>query len=936
MKNAFTLILVLLIVVQVNAQSEKYAIKFSNELVNHEQSMRDKREKILLKYHQEKDIYKTHLIPNQNKQYKQPLSASVSKTVNCTAGNLSTLLTTDELNTVTDLTITGTIDARDFKTMRDNMPMLTVLDINSITISQYSGTLGTVNSSQVYEQNCIPQYAFRQPGWFPAELKLASIKLPNSLVSIKEHAFECTSLSGELTIPSSVVEIGDQAFFDLVAITHISLSSTLKKIGAMAFYGCNGLNGILQIPTSVELIGVAAFKNCGDKSSLEILSNKLTTIESSTFEGSFTGNLIIPNGVKIIKDNAFSICSFSGTLVLPSSLESIGNNAFEGCSGLTGLLSIPSSVKQIGVAAFADCNGINGLSLPNSITKISEFCFENDSSLTGNLTIPSSVDTIGSSAFSNCKGLQNLTLNAGLKVIESSAFENCTGLTCLSLPIGISKIDNQAFMNCKELSGTLIIPSTIDTVFSKTFANCANLEKLILSENIKEIEESAFEDCLNLDGKIVIPSSVKKIKFRAFRNTSNLDSIAIPSSLDTIESLSFWGTGGRFFVDANNKNHSSLEGVLYNKKLNKLICCPTSFKGDFFIPFSVDTLSIGSFINCSQITSVRIPSKMSMISSGTFGFCSNIKNVYVYSNSPAKLVADGFYGVNLAECTLHVPKNSKTVYSNTDTWKNFPNIVEDDDIGLSNSLLLTSSTTNNIVVTIYTNGNWSASSDQSWLTVSPSSGTGNATITLTAEENNTTAERTAIVTVSAAGLPSQTITVTQQGASLSLSVSSNSISIAKEANSSATVEITSNTNWIASSNLNWLTVSPISGTGNATITFTAEENNTNAERTAIVTVSATGLPNQTVTVMQAGKTTGIEDLTNSLINIYPNPANQNFSINGFEGIATVEIFNINGELKMKYVSEANKPISVVNIPNGLYLLKIKTSTGIVNRKLIVE
>ena len=47
------------------------------------------------------------------------------KTVDVTAGNLKTVLNSDELNTVTNLTLTCTINAHDFKTMRDDMPNLT-------------------------------------------------------------------------------------------------------------------------------------------------------------------------------------------------------------------------------------------------------------------------------------------------------------------------------------------------------------------------------------------------------------------------------------------------------------------------------------------------------------------------------------------------------------------------------------------------------------------------------------------------------------------------------------------------------------------------------------------------------------------------------------------------------------------------------------------
>ena len=90
------------------------------------------------------------------------LSGQVSNTINLTnAGNLSTELSSEELNSVTNLTITGNIDARDFKTMRDNIPALTVLDISDVSIMEYIGTAGTYTTDEtLYQRNQIPTYSF--------------------------------------------------------------------------------------------------------------------------------------------------------------------------------------------------------------------------------------------------------------------------------------------------------------------------------------------------------------------------------------------------------------------------------------------------------------------------------------------------------------------------------------------------------------------------------------------------------------------------------------------------------------------------------------------------------------------------------------------------------------------------------------------------------
>jgi hypothetical protein len=64
---------------------------------------------------------------------------------------------------------------------------------------------------------------------------------------------------------------------------------------------------------------------------------------------------------------------------------------------------------------------------------------------------------------------------------------------------------------------------------------------------------------------------------------------------------------------------------------------------------------------------------------------------------------------------------------------------------------------------ITSNVAWTVSSDQSWLGLSQSSGSNNATITLTAGKNPTASSRMAIVTVSAPGMANQIINVAQEG-----------------------------------------------------------------------------------------------------------------------------------------------------------------------------
>lgn len=66
-------------------------------------------------------------------------------------------------------------------------------------------------------------------------------------------------------------------------------------------------------------------------------------------------------------------------------------------------------------------------------------------------------------------------------------------------------------------------------------------------------------------------------------------------------------------------------------------------------------------------------------------------------------------------------------------------------------------------VTVTTKGAWTAESDASWLTVTPSSGTGAWVLTLNAGANGDVEERSATVTVSVSGTEPRSVSVTQNG-----------------------------------------------------------------------------------------------------------------------------------------------------------------------------
>ncbi len=148
-------------------------------------------------------------------------------------------------------------------------------------------------------------------------------------------------------------------------------------------------------------------------------------------------------------------------------------------------------------------------------------------------------------------------------------------------------------------------------------------------------------------------------------------------------------------------------------------------------------------------------------------------------------------------------------------------------------------------------GSWSLSSTDPWLTITPASGSGPATVTLTATTNPAGTLRSGKVTARytyAGGTPTQTLTVTQQGATLAVAPAALALPAVGE---STDVTVSSNVSWRVSSAPAWLTVSPQTGTGNATLTLTAGANPSVDVRSDSLTLTA-GTLTRKVALTQAG------------------------------------------------------------------------------------
>ncbi len=269
------------------------------------------------------------------------LSAQVSKDVTISAGGLSVALTAGEKATVTNLNVRGLIDARDFKTMRDDMPVLSVVSLNDAVISAYSGTDGTYSPNNYsYLANEIPVFAFYYWNTSTGKTTLTNIVIPPGVKKIGQSAFNsCTGITNLGGISTWLTAIGSWAFARCGNNLSITLPSTVTTISNLAFEVFNG---------SIQVDDTNPFYSSKDG----VLFNKAksTLIQCPASKTGYT----IPSTVTTIGINAFSHCKLSGSFKITPSVKTIGGWAFRNCESLTSLI-IPASVDSIGDGSFAEC-----------------------------------------------------------------------------------------------------------------------------------------------------------------------------------------------------------------------------------------------------------------------------------------------------------------------------------------------------------------------------------------------------------------------------------------------------------------------------------------------------------------------------------------------------------------------------------------------------
>lgn len=388
----------------------------------------------------------------------------------------------------------------------------------------------------LYEENKTAEVTYQQ---FWNNYSLTSISIPDTVEYDSENY--------------KVTSIGEEAFYGCYDLTSVTIPNTITTIGQRAFSDCYDLT-FVTIPNSVTSIGNEAFSSAfclfykGEATGAPWGAKYMNLYqEGSLFYDNETktkvikcdiaaeGEIILPNSVMELAEDAFIHCAKLEKVIMPNNLRIIGPGAFQGCVKFD-TIYIPQNVDSIGSGAllcgaeiedpevevvfvsqlqaiivdknnshFTSVDGVlydkavktliqypmgkeGAYIIPNTVTKVG-FCAGLGSKIS-ELTIPSSVHTIEAEAFV-WSPITSIHFSEGISEIRSSAFIGCMKLKNVVLPNSITKLGDAVFARCKNLTSA-VFGDGVTLLPGAMFYDCAELREVSLGKNVKSVDWSAF------------------------------------------------------------------------------------------------------------------------------------------------------------------------------------------------------------------------------------------------------------------------------------------------------------------------------------------------------------------------------------------------------------------------------------------------------------
>lgn len=437
------------------------------------------------------------------------------------------------------------------------------------------------------------------------------------------------------------------AAFESTDVTSVVIGSNVKWIGYGAFNSCTKMTS-LYIPNSVDSIAAYAFGGLHSLTDLYWNAIELKVGNSSMTTQNIERVTLGPD-VKVLPTN-FLINSKVTEVIIPNSVTDIGDQAFKGCSLLNRLV-FGNSVKTIAREAFLDCSSLTSIDLPNSVSSIGNKAFGNCYSLS-HVSISNSMTTIPQYAFYNCSGLKTINLPNSITKIESSAFKNCSSLTTIYIPNSVTTIEGYVFRDCSSLSN-VTIGKGVSSIGERAFYNCTNIKDL--KWNAINCSETGMSNCPGVHDNIEYVTIGPEVEVlpNNFVTQSKIKQVTIPNSVTTINRGLF-------------SHCTELKKVIWNAENT-----PTP------------NIDYQPFIYCNSLSQIIIGKDVKAIGDRIFYMVdsyNHVDTVMCLSSVPPIISVYCFYSSNNSHktynnATLYVPEESLDAYRTAEGWKEFVHIA---------------------------------------------------------------------------------------------------------------------------------------------------------------------------------------------------------------------------------------------------------------------
>ena len=490
---------------------------------------------------------------------------------------------------------------------------------------------------------------------------LSKIALPDTITTIKKHAFGNTAnilnlvVKGTnieknvLAVPNTLSTIEDGAF---------ETESTTLVNGAIV-YDINEDCKLqyVEIPKGIGINKLDRYMLRGEYISAFTVNPENTQYvddDGILFNRSRQTIYKYPCGkngstIYTLPNDTFTLYShcFYNTklehIIFNGIVRDFGTNVFASSQYLADVdMSLSTSLVEIGDYAYTDCVSLTGVTYPNSIKRFGTHIYENCPSLTV-IPIPSTTEGVGKYFINNCPNVEYLELPDTLTGVTGGAADflnNCRSLKDIKFPKYLTLQRNCANGMTSLTGVTLPVGSYTRGDNVSVVVNTAYNERYLLGDetlNANKLVEYRLPD--GDDGKKyeIYDSSIYSVSNKQLINVpSGKVSLTMkPGALSVIgvNSVSVLQDGGGAVAGC-----IFLTGITFSDTLSsagKFAFANCSSLTQLSLPESLVTMEDSCFKGCTSLSSITFGTGVTNIRPELLSDCTNLKNVVFKSSSLA-------------------------------------------------------------------------------------------------------------------------------------------------------------------------------------------------------------------------------------------------------------------------------------------------------------